>query len=77
VTLLLVEVGMRVALDISETLSKPSNGSPISNTKEHNATNRQRTNKEKYENRCVLRGKQPEARERDRGQPSTTTSVPR
>ena len=75
--LLLVEVGMRVAQGISGDLEQAVKRLTQLQYEEDNATNRQRTNKENYENRCVSRGKQPEARERDRGQPSTTTSVPR
>ena len=64
--LLLVEVGMRVAQGISGDLEHAFKRLTQFQYEEDNATNRQRTNKEKYENRCVSRSDQPVAGERDR-----------
>ncbi len=66
VMLLLVEVGMRVAQGISRDLEQAVKRLTQFQYEEDNATNRQRTNKEKYENRCVSRSDQPVAGERDR-----------
>ena len=61
--LLLVEVGMRVAKSISGDLEQAFKRLTQFQYEEDDATNRRRTNKENYENRCVSRRDQPVAGE--------------